>query len=92
MATSTYKTFLMPDGVIVGGHGDLYLLVERDGGQVSQSEHAHFVEDQTLFKGTGRYDGAPVIAEGFVAVSISGTAPSATAVTFTQDKANPAAE
>lgn len=81
----------IPNGVIVGGHGDLYLLVERDGGQVSQSEHAHFVEDQTLFKGTGRYDGAPVIAEGFVAIGISGTAPSASAVTFAQDKANSAA-
>ena len=81
----------IPDGVIVGGYGDLYLLVEREGGQVAQSEHVRFTEDQTVFKGTGRYDGAPVIAEGFVAIGINGTKPSATAVSFTQDKANTAA-
>ena len=78
----------IPDGVIVGGYGDLYLLVEREGAQVGQSEHARFTEDQTVFKGTARYDGAPVIADGFVAIGISGTKPSATAVTFTADKAN----
>lgn len=78
----------IPDGVIVGGYGDLYLLVEREGGHVAQSEHVRFVEDQTVFKGTARYDGSPVIAEGFVAIGINGSAPSATAVSFTQDKAN----
>ena len=78
----------MPDGVIVGGYGDLYLLVEREGAQVSESEHARFVEDQTVFKGTARYDGAPVIAEGFVAMDINGQEISATAVTFAADKAN----
>ena len=81
----------IPDGVIVGGFGDLYLLAERDGATVAQSEHARFIEDQTVFKGTARYDGVPVIAEGFVAIGISGTKPSATAVTFVEDKANAAA-
>ncbi|MBQ8579341.1 MAG: phage major capsid protein [Oscillospiraceae bacterium] len=81
----------MPDGVIVGGYGDLYLLVEREGAQVGQSEHARFVEDQTVFKGTARYDGAPVIAEGFVAMDINGGTVSATAVTFAADKANASA-
>ena len=81
----------MPDGVIVGGYGDLYLLVEREGGSVAQSEHARFVEDQTVFKGTARYDGAPVIAEGFVAIGINGAKPTADAVTFAEDKANAAA-
>lgn len=78
----------MPDGVIVGGFGDLYLLVEREGGSVAQSEHNRFIEDQTVFKGTARYDGTPVIAEGFVAMDINGNAISATAVTFAADKAN----
>lgn len=78
----------MPDGVIVGGYGDLYLLVEREGAQVGQSEHVRFTEDQTVFKGTARYDGAPVIADGFVAIGISGTKPAANAVSFTVDKAN----
>ena len=55
---------------------------------MSQSEHYRFVEDQTVFKGTARYDGMPVIANGFVAIGISGTEPTASAVTFATDSAN----
>lgn len=79
----------IPDGVIVGGYGDLYLLVERAGTSIAQSEHVRFVEDQTVFRGTARYDGMPVIAEGFVAIGISGTKPTGNAVTFATDSANP---
>lgn len=79
----------IPDNVIIGGFFDLYLLAEREGTTVAQSEHYRFVEDQTVFKGTARYDGVPVIAEAFVAIGISGNTPSATAVTFAEDKANP---
>lgn len=81
----------IPDGVIIGGYGNLYLLAERAGATISQSEHARFLEDQTVFKGTARYDGEPVIAEGFVAMGISGTAPTADAVKFAEDKANASA-
>lgn len=79
----------MPDDVIAGGYGDLYLMVERAGTTIAQSEHVRFVEDQTVFKGTARYDGMPVIAEGFVAIGISGTKPTGNAVTFATDSANP---
>lgn len=78
----------IPDNVIIGGYGDLYLLVERAGTAIAQSEHAKFVQDQTVFKGTARYDGLPVIAEGFVAIDIAGGTISASAVNFTEDKAN----
>lgn len=80
----------IPDGVIVGGYGDLYLLAERAGTTIAQSEHAMFIEDQTVFKGTARYDGAPVIAEGFVAIGINGVtvATAAASVTFAPDEAN----
>ena len=78
----------MPDDVLVGGADDLYLLIERAGATIARSEHVQFVQDNTVFKGTARYDGIPIIAEGFVAVSLSTTKPSASAVTFTQDKAN----
>lgn len=78
----------MPDDVIVGGGDDLYLLVERSGANIARSEHAQFVQDNTVFKGTARYDGIPIIAEGFVAISLSSTKPAANAVTFGQDKAN----
>lgn len=73
----------IPDGVIIGGYGDLYLLAERAGAAVGSSEHVKFIEDQTVFKGTARYDGLPVVAEGFVAIGINGTKPTANAVSFT---------
>ena len=78
----------IPDNVIIGGYGDLYLLAERAGTALAQSEHALFLEDQTAFKGTARYDGLPVIAEGFVAIGINAATVSAGAVTFTADAAN----
>ena len=81
----------MPDDVLVGGGDDLYLLVERAGTSIARSEHVQFIQDNTVFKGTARYDGIPVIAEGFVAISLGSSKPTATAVTFTQDKANTAA-
>lgn len=80
----------IPDGVIIGGYGSNYLLAEREGASMAQSEHVRFLEDQTVFKGTARYDGIPVIAEAFVAIGISGTKPTADAVTFTEDSANKA--
>ena len=78
----------IPNDVVIGGYGDLYLLAERAGATMSQSEHYRFVEDQTVFKGTARYDGMPVIANGFVAIGIGGTAPTASAVAFAVDSAN----
>ncbi|MBR6541802.1 MAG: phage major capsid protein, partial [Anaerotignum sp.] len=37
----------MPDNVIVGGYGDMYLLAERAGAKLGQSEHVMFIEDNT---------------------------------------------
>lgn len=78
----------IPDNTIIGGFFDLYLLGERAGSKFAQSEHVFFIQDQTAFKGTARYDGQPVIAEGFVAIGLEGTTPDATAVTFAPDTAN----
>lgn len=77
----------IPDGVIIGGYFELYLLAERAGTKFAQSEHAFFIQDQTAFKGTARYDGQPVIAEGFMAIGINGPTPDAT-MTFASDTAN----
>ena len=77
----------MSDNEIVGGYGSLYTLAEREGGQFAQSEHAMFIEDQTVFKGTARYDGTPVIGEGFVAINFGNVAV-ATSKTFAADAAN----
>jgi HK97 family phage major capsid protein len=77
----------IPDNVIIGGYFELYLLAERSTTRLAQSEHYRFVEDQTVFKGTARYDGTPVIPEAFVAIGIGGTTPNAT-MTFAADTAN----
>ena len=78
----------IPDNVIIGGYMDLYLLAERAGSNFAESEHAFFIQDATAFKGTARYDGLPVIAEGFVAIGLEATTPDATSVTFAPDEAN----
>lgn len=77
----------VPDDNIVFGYLDAYLLAERAGTQIGQSEHYRFVEDQTVFKGTARYDGKPVIAEAFGVMTITNTAPT-TSVNFPADTAN----
>ena len=77
----------IPDGDIVLGHLDTYLLAERAGVQIGSSEHVRFIEDQTVFKGTARYDGLPVIAEAFAVINIKNTNPT-TSVSFAPDTAN----
>ena len=71
----------VPDNNIIFGYFDMYLLAERAGTHIGQSEHVRFIEDQTVFKGTARYDGIPVIPEAFGVMSIDATAPAAS-VTF----------
>ena len=78
----------MPDNVVIGGYPDLYLLAERAGTRIEQSEHVMFLNDRTVFRGTARYDGQPAIGEGFVAVGINGVTPSAESITFAPDDAN----
>lgn len=77
----------IPDNVIIGGYFDLYLLAERAGQKFATSEHVRFLADQTVIKGTARYDGQPAIAEGFVAMGLNNTTPDAT-MTFAPDDAN----
>lgn len=78
----------VPDNAIIGGYFDLYLLAERAGTKFATSEHVRFLQDQTVFKGTARYDGQPAIAEGFVAMAIGTTKPNAT-MSFAADSVNP---
>lgn len=77
------------DDNIIGGYGDLYLLAERAGTQISTSEHVRFLADETVIKGTARYDGKAVIPTGFVAIGINNTTPASTGITFASDTANP---
>ena len=80
----------IPDDNIVAGYGELYLMAERAGMSLANSEHAMFIEDKTVYKATARYDGQPVIAEGFVVIGINNVTPTTT-VTFAPDAANTAA-
>lgn len=77
----------IPDNIIIGGHFDLYLLAERAGTKIGQSEHYRFLQDQTIFKATARYDGQPVIPQAFVAFGLEGTQPTADML-FVPDVAN----
>lgn len=77
----------IPDNVIIAGYFDLYLLAERAGNLFATSEHVRFLQDQTVFKGTARYDGTPIIPEAFIVIGLEGTTPSAD-MTFAADTAN----
>ena len=77
----------IPNNVLIGGYFDLYLLAERAGNKFATSEHVRFLADQTVMKGTARYDGQPAIAEGFVAMGLSNTTPNAS-MSFAPDDAN----
>ena len=81
----------VPDYDIVSGYFDLYLLAERAGTRLSQSEHVKFIDDETVFKGTARYDGAPAIAEGFMVINVNNTDPT-TSISFAPDSANTESE
>ena len=78
---------IMPNDNILTGYFDLYRMIERAGEKFASSEHFLFLNDQTVFKGTTRWDGKPVIAEAFVLIGIDGTAPT-TSVVFASDTAN----
>ena len=77
----------IPDNWIAGGFGANYLLIERAGVRVANSDIPMFLQDQTLFKATARYDGKPIFGEAFVVVRFDNTAP-ATSDTFPVDWAN----
>lgn len=81
----------VPDDNIAFGYMEAYMLAERAGTSLGQSEHVRFIEDQTVFKGTARYDGTPVIPKAFGLLSLTVTAP-ATSVTFPEDTANKVTE
>lgn len=78
---------IIPDNTIIGGYGDLYLLAERAGTSVEYSDLPLFIQEQTVVKGTARYDGIPVIPEAFVVIGL-GKAP-ALEMDFVPDVANP---
>ena len=78
------------DNEIIGGFFGNYLLAERAGIRFASSDIPRFLQDQTVFKATARYDGKPVFGESFVVVNYANTAATTTA-DFAEDTANPSA-
>lgn len=79
----------IPDGDIIGGYGDLYLLALRSGMVIESSREVQFIQDNTVFRGKQRADGMPVVPGAFVAININNTAPT-TVMDFPADTANDA--
>lgn len=81
------ETIELQDYCIIGGFGDAYVLVQRQGATFGVSDQVLFLDDQTAFKGVARYDGKPVFADSFVIINFNNTSPTTTA-TFADDYAN----
>jgi len=64
----------MDDDKILLGDFKRYMLVERGAVTLSKSEHVRFIQDQTVFKGTARYDGQPTNEKAFVLVTLGDVA------------------
>lgn len=71
----------IPDDTIIFGYFGNYSLVERAGTKLDQSEHVRFLDDQTVFRGTARYDGDLAIREAFAVYGL-GKAPVTDAPAF----------
>lgn len=78
---------VIADYEIVGGFGGNYLMAERAGVEFASSTEVRFLQDQTVFKGTGRYDGRPIEGKAFVIVNYANSTPTKTR-TFAKDWAN----
>lgn len=59
-----------PADTIILGDFKKYLLGERRGVQLAVSTDVRFIQDQTVFKGTARYDGKPIYPEYFVVITL----------------------
>ena len=79
----------VPEGDIIGGYGELYLWADRGAMQIDLSEHVQFIQDNTVFRGKARADGAPIIPQSFVAININNAAVT-TEMDFAADNANDA--
>lgn len=79
----------IPDGDIIGGYGDLYLWVDRASMQIESSREVQFIQDNTVFRGKARADGAPIIPGAFVAININ-KKDVTTVMDFAADTANDA--
>ena len=76
-----FDNSLIPDNQIIGGYGANYIMGERSWVHLAESQHYYFLQDQTVYKGIGYYDGMPAGGSSFVVVRFDNTAPT-TSATF----------
>ena len=76
----------IPNYNVIAGHFDLYLLAERGPMVIETANLVKVYEDETLYRGKGRYDGVPVIAESFIGLALNGA--DFSAPEFAEDTAN----
>ena len=62
---------LIPVNDIVMGFGGGYTYARRAGIAIDMSEHAQFIQDNTVFRAKTRGDGKPAIASNFAAINIA---------------------
>lgn len=63
----------MDEDKVLFGDFQQYTLVERESITIDSSTHVKFSEDQTAFRGKGRFDGKPVKPAAFALVTITPT-------------------
>jgi HK97 family phage major capsid protein len=64
-----FNNAMSPGEVLYGDFGK-YTLVERESITIDSSDQVRFVEDQTAFRGKGRFDGKPTKTDAFCLVRI----------------------
>lgn len=76
----------MPDGVIAGGYGGNYKWITRSVMTISVADQVRWLQNQVLYKGVERDDGAPMAGEAFAAFNIGGTTRPTASMDFEQGK------
>ena len=76
----------MPDGVIAGGYGGNYKWITRSAMTISATSELRWLQNQILYKGVERADGAPMAGEAFAAFNIGGTTRPTASMEFNQGK------
>lgn len=82
----------IPDGDIIGGYWQLYLLAQHETTVLGTDRTGATlrIKNATLIYAYERFDGTPIIPEAFVAMNISGQSPT-TEMSFPANSANDAA-
>lgn len=71
-----FDNFMEADQILFGDY-EKYTLVEREDITIDNSIHVKFAEDQTAFRGKGRFDGKPTRKDAFVLVTLHAAAAAA---------------